>query len=163
MGIVDVIGNAVDALYMHKKEFAEFQRIKRESGLMEQDWNAIWESISRYPVEVQTVLEAKNEDHVKLYDQDVRDVLDIQEETKQLLNDEVPDLFWIDFFKTIQLHTCDPIVTIFEIKKSKHIDMNCCMAYRIFCMEGSPEEIFSWTHRSSLIILKTCMMTQSKM
>lgn len=124
MGIVDAIGNAVDALYMHKKEFAEFQRIKSESGLMNQDWNVIWESISRYPVEVQTVLEAKNEDHVNLYDQDVRDVLDIQEETKQLLNDEVPDLFWIDFFRTIQLHTCDPIVTIFETEKSKHIDMN---------------------------------------
>ena len=99
MGIVDAIGLGIRKLYTEKKAMADFETIKKESGLKELDWNAVWESVSKYPAEVQTVLEAKNEDHVKLYDQDKQEIWKIQDETKQLLRDEVPELFWIDFFK----------------------------------------------------------------
>lgn len=83
MGIVDAIGTGVRKLYTERKAIEDFNKIKKESGLNEQDWNAKWETVSGYPVEVQTVLEAKNEDHVKLYDKDKEDVWAIQGETKQ--------------------------------------------------------------------------------
>ena len=124
MGIVDAIGLGIRKLYTEKKAMADFETIKKESGLKELDWNAVWESVSKYPAEVQTVLEAKNEDHVKLYDQDKQEIWKIQDETKQLLRDEVPELFWIDFFKTIQLYNCEPMQVIFEAKKSKEIKMD---------------------------------------
>ena len=124
MGIVDAIGTGVRKLYTERKAIEDFNQIKKESGLNEQDWNARWETVSGYPVEVQTVLEAKNEDHVKLYDKDKEDVWAIQGETKQLLNEEVPEIFWIDFFKTIQLFTCQPIEVIFQTKKPKKIPMD---------------------------------------
>ena len=63
MGIVDAIGLGIRKLYTEKKAMADFETIKKESGLKELDWNAVWESVSKYPAEVQTVLEAKNEDH----------------------------------------------------------------------------------------------------
>ena len=124
MGIVDAIGLGIRKLYTEKKAMVDFETIKKESGLKELDWNAVWESVSKYPAEVQTVLEAKNEDHVKLYDQDKQEIWKIQDETKQLLRDEVPELYWIDFFKTIQLYNCEPMQVIFEAKKSKEIKMD---------------------------------------
>lgn len=124
MSIVDAIGLGIRKLYTEKKAMVDFETIKKESGLKELDWNAAWESVSKYPAEVQTVLEAKNEDHVKLYDQDKQEIWKIQDETKQLLRDEVPELFWIDFFKTIQLYNCEPMQVIFEAKKSKEIEMD---------------------------------------
>lgn len=123
MGIVNVVCSVINKLYTQKKAAAEFESIKKASGLKEQDWNAIWESISGYPEEVQTVLEAKNEDHVRLYDKDKQDVWAIQDETKQLIEKEVPELFWIDFFKTIQLYTCQPMEVIFTTEKSKKLPM----------------------------------------
>lgn len=122
--LVDAIGLGIRKLYTEKKAMVDFETIKKESGLKELDWNAVWESVSKYPAEVQTVLEAKNEDHVKLYDQDKQEIWKIQDETKQLLRDEVPELFWIDFFKTIQLYNCEPMQVIFEAKKSKEIKMD---------------------------------------
>lgn len=68
MGIVDAIGTGVRKLYTERKAIEDFNKIKKESGLNEQDWNARWETVSGYPVEVQTVLEAKNEDHVLCLD-----------------------------------------------------------------------------------------------
>ena len=57
MSIVDAIGLGIRKLYTEKKAMVDFETIKKESGLKELDWNAAWESVSKYPAEVQTVLE----------------------------------------------------------------------------------------------------------
>lgn len=123
MGIVNVVCGVIGKMYTEKKVAAELESIKKASGLKEQDWNAIWESISHYPEEVQTVLEAKNEDHVRLYDKDKQDVWAILDETKQLIDKEVPELFWLDFFNTIQLYTCQPIEHIYTTERVKKWSM----------------------------------------
>ena len=46
MGIVDAIGTGVRKLYTERKAIEDFNKIKKESGLNEQDWNARWETVS---------------------------------------------------------------------------------------------------------------------
>ena len=41
----------------------DIQKVKEESGLQEQDWRAFIEQKYKYPAEVQTVVEAPNEEH----------------------------------------------------------------------------------------------------
>ena len=105
MVIVDAIDMIIDMLYMDRKKRNDFALVKRQGGLPEQNWNEVWERANTFPVEVQTAYEAKNEDHVRLYDQDLNNVLSIQAETKQLLKNEDVLTFWSDVTKTDK-HSC---------------------------------------------------------
>lgn len=93
MGIEYLVEDIVNTLYTNKKNAKEFERIKQESGVQEKDWNLFLASISEYPEDAKTVLEAKNEDHVKLYDKDKQELLDIKNETMQLLKQEIPEIY----------------------------------------------------------------------
>ena len=110
MVIVDVIDMIIDMLYMDRKKRNDFALVKRQGGLPEQNWNEVWERANTFPVEVQTAYEAKNEDHVRLYDQDLNNVLSIQAETKQLLKNEDVLTFWSDVTKTDK-HSCSGSVS----------------------------------------------------
>ena len=154
MGIVNVVCSVIGKMYTEKKVAAELESIKKASGLKEQDWNAIWESISHYPEEVQTVLEAKNEDHVRLYDKDKQDVWAILDETKQLIDKEVPELFWLDFFNTIQLYTCQPIEHIYTTERVKKWSMGDLR----YCIHNFLYDLYNillllWRHPNLLAVI----------
>lgn len=67
MKLLSVVQNVTSKLYMDKKVSVDIQKIKEENGLQEIDWRAFLQEKNKYPEEVQTVIEAQNQDHVKLY------------------------------------------------------------------------------------------------
>ena len=91
MSIVNAIANLSGMFYMNQKTNQSIQNIKVESGLKDRDWAAFLDEKSSYPVEVQTVVEVPNEEHVKLYDKDLEDINRIQEETRQKIEREIPE------------------------------------------------------------------------
>jgi len=80
----------------------------------------------KYPVEVQTVVDAPNEEHVKLYDKDLAEVNRIAKETGELIQKEIPecvDINWLD--GTLELHTQREVVIIASQSGQTGADTNC--------------------------------------
>lgn len=111
MKLLSVVQNVTSKLYMDKKVYTDIQKIKEESGLQEIDWRAFLQEKNKYPEEVQTVIEAQNQDHVKLYDEDIANIDKIMEETKGMVSDEIPECVHmhyldgsIEFHKQVDCH-----------------------------------------------------------
>lgn len=97
---------------MDKKVSVDIQKIKKENGLQEIDWRAFLQEKNKYPEEVQTVIEAQNQDHVKLYDEDIANIDKIMEETKDMVNSEIPEC--------VHMHYLDG-----SIEFHKQVDLAC--------------------------------------
>lgn len=113
MSVVELLSFGVSKLGSQKKLENEIAKIKKESGLSEIDWNAYREQAWKYPREVQTEIEAKNDEQAEIFEKDVEDIEAIASETKSYLNEVAPELNFggITFFddKTISLSTCHPV------------------------------------------------------
>lgn len=124
MRLVDAVEKAVFKLGMEKKMLGEMQKIKDDTGLQEKDWLAFIEEKHKYPVEVQTVQEAPNEEHVKLYDKDLADVDRIMEETKELLRKDAAGCMWTEWLDgSLDLHKQQVHVILASVKGKTGVDM----------------------------------------
>lgn len=112
MKLLSVVQNVTSKFYMDKKVSADIQKIKEESGLQEINWRAFLQEKNKYPEEVQTVIEAQNQDHVKLYDEDIANIDKIMEETKGMVSDEIPEC--------VHMHYLDG-----SIEFHKQVDLAC--------------------------------------
>ena len=105
MKLLNVVQKITSKLYMDKKVSADIQKIKDESGLQEIDWRAFLQEKNKYPAEVQTVIEAQNQDHVKLYDEDIENIDKIMEETKNMISSEIPECVHMHYLDgSIEFH-----------------------------------------------------------
>lgn len=126
MRLVDAVGKVVSKLYSEKKMLGDIQKVKEESGLQEQDWRAFIEQKYNYPTEVQTVVEAPNEEHVKLYDKDLAEVNRIAKETGELIRKEIPECVHINWLDgTLELHTQREMVIMASQGGQTGADTNC--------------------------------------
>lgn len=112
MKLLSVVQNVTSKLYMDKKVSVDIQKIKEENGLQEIDWRAFLQEKNKYPEEVQTVIEAQNQDHVKLYDEDIANIDKIMEEAKDMVNSEIPEC--------VHMHYLDG-----SIEFHKQVDLAC--------------------------------------
>ncbi len=105
MKLLNVVQKITANLYMDKKLFEDTQKIKEESGLQEIDWRAYIQEAHKYPVSVQTVVEAQNQDHLKLYQEDVANIDSIIDETNAMIENEIPDCVRAHYLDgTIEFH-----------------------------------------------------------
>ncbi|MBP3611090.1 MAG: NERD domain-containing protein [Lachnospiraceae bacterium] len=126
MRLVDAVGKAVSKLYSEKKMLGDMQKVKEKSGLQEQDWRVFIEQKYKYPAEVQTVVEAPNEEHVKLYDKDLAEVNRIAKETGELIRKEIPECVHINWLDgTLELHTQREMVIMASQSGQTGADTNC--------------------------------------
>lgn len=134
MSVIDVVGELIGKCYINKKFFAEIQQVRDETGLQEIDWNQFLEDVSEYPIEVQTVVEAPNEDHVKLYDHDIAEIDRIQAETRSMVEREIPECLmqsdWRDGI--ISFHTQTHYDWIWVDKEAKKLEEHYELSNRLY-------------------------------
>lgn len=104
------------------------QAMKKEAGLPERDWEPYIQEMAVYPTEVQTVVEAPNEDHVRMYEEDLRIIEEERNKSLKLIDDMIPHyhpLTWLGE-NTIDLMQKEPTYTIASLdrKKKPEIDMD---------------------------------------
>lgn len=90
------------------------QAIKKEANLPERDWAPYIQEKRVYPTEVQTVIEAPNEDHAALYDEDLEMIEEEMGRSLKLIDSMVPHYRPINWLgeRTIELIKKEPRYTI---------------------------------------------------
>ena len=128
MNMADMMLKGVMKLGLEKKMWETSQAIKKEANLPERDWVPYIQEMSIYPTEVQTVIEAPNEDHVALYDEDLEMVEEERKKSLKLIDSMVPHYHPIDWMgeRTIELVQKEPTYTIASMDRKKRpgIDMD---------------------------------------
>lgn len=116
MGLVELLDFGINKISVEKRINKAVKQIKEESGLVERDWYDFAEQTWGYPVEVQTVIDAKNDEQAAIFEKDVVDIEAIAAETKEYLDSYAPELKFggVEFFETknISLSTCRPVYSI---------------------------------------------------
>lgn len=103
------------------------QVIKKEANLPEQDWGPYIQEKIIYPTEVQTVIEAPNEDHVAMYAEDLEIIEEEKSKSLKLIDSMIPHYHPINWLgeRTIELVKKEPkyIIASLDRKKKQGIDM----------------------------------------
>lgn len=142
MKLLNVVQKITAKLYMDKKVSADIQKIKEESGLQEIDWRAFLQETNKYPAEVQTVIEAQNQDHVKLYDEDIANIDKIMEETKGMVGREIPECVHIHYLDgSIEFHKQVDLVCIASSNGRSEISLSSKLLYAQPYLYGDTSEV----------------------
>lgn len=98
MGLVEAVSAGISKFWTDKKMFEVEHRVKEEANLPILDWIPYIQQRSTFPPEVQTVKDAPNEDHVKLYDEDIKEITEIRNKSLDLIDREIPDYHYANGF-----------------------------------------------------------------
>ena len=128
MNMVDIILKGIMKFGLERKMWETSQAIKKEANLPEQDWSPYIQEKMIYPTEVQTVIEAPNEDHVRMYEEDLKIIEEEKSKSLKLIDSMIPHYHPLNFLgeRTICLINKDPVYTIASLdrKKKPGIDMD---------------------------------------
>lgn len=127
MNIADIIMKGIMKFWLERKMRETAQAIKKEANLPEQDWGPYIQEKVIYPTEVQTVVEAPNEDHVAMYDKDLEIIEEEKSESLKLIDSVIPNYHPINWLgeRTTELVQKEPkyIIASLDRKKKPGIDM----------------------------------------
>lgn len=98
MGLVDWSSNLIMKLWTEKKTKEIVHQLKEEAGLPVYDWGPYVEQRSIYPQETQVVKEVPNEQHIKMYEQDIAQIEEIRQEALSLIKKELSDYSIMYYF-----------------------------------------------------------------
>lgn len=114
MNMTDMILKGIMKLGLERKMREASQAIKKEANLPERDWAPYIQEKRVYPTEVQTVIEAPNEDHAALYDEDLEIIEEEMGRSLKLIDSMVPHYRPINWLgeRTIELIKKEPRYTI---------------------------------------------------
>ena len=99
MNMVDIILKGIMKFGLERKMWETSQAIKKEANLPEHDWSSYIQERTLYPPEVQTVKEVPNEDHVRMYDEDLKIIQEERNKSLKLIDSMIPHyhtLNWMD-------------------------------------------------------------------
>ena len=124
MNIADIILKGIMKFGLERKMWETSQAIKKEAGLPEQDWSPYIQKRTLYPPEVQTVIEAPSEDHVRLYDEDLKIIEEERAKSLKLIDSMIPHyhtLNWMD--GCIELQKKEVINIVASVDRKVGADM----------------------------------------
>ena len=138
MNLRNLIETAVFRFYGDK----EARQIKAEAtkGLAPMDWDALYNQM--YGVPGEDEVKAPNEEHVRMYDKDIKELQAIKEELETQVRAEIPEYEFLYFFDTgIRFHSHqDPVHTIWSADGKLDITFGEKLAFaKTFLCEGKTE------------------------
>lgn len=128
MNMEDIILKGIMKFGLERKMWETSQAIKKEANLPEHDWGPYIQEKVIYPTEVQTVIEAPNEDHVRMYDEDLKIIEEEKSKSLKLIDSMIPHYHPLNWLgeNTIDLIKKEPRYNIASLdrKKKSGIDMD---------------------------------------